>query len=221
MFCHDSLDTYQGPQRTTSDQIQPLRIQKSTKYQYESTNDIGMYLGTAIPCIMRCNCFKEGAMNYHKFDIHVRRVGSYKCRKIEGLLLCLIIIGNFLRSHGKPLVLAMYPIGARIILVSAREGRPFNQYVFLPVVRTAFFHHSLDECRIIDLRSYSESPFSPSRSEPTKQTGLERMRFTGDAVLEVGFRIYLMVGESFDNWDKSVMRCALNSQNVDNLTIVT
>ena len=55
ILAHDPIDAQQRPQSFPVYQIERMGIQKSTEHQHESANDIGMYLGTAIPFVMGCN----------------------------------------------------------------------------------------------------------------------------------------------------------------------
>ena len=91
------------------------------------------------------------------------------------------------------LVLPVDAIRPFIVLVAAGKTLPFDQHVLLPVVETAFFHHSSDKFRIAEVGIREESPSPDSGTEPTEKTGPERIVNGVDSVFEFGLKIYLLL----------------------------
>ena len=118
------------------------------------------------------------------------------------------------------LVLPVDAIRPFIVLVAAGKTLPFDQHVLLPVDGAAFLCHSSDECRIVGLGRRAESPSPDSTTVPTEKTCLERRVIGVDNVFESGVRIYLLLCECLDDGDEAVVRGALDSHDVHNLTIV-
>mmetsp|Transcript_9498 Transcript_9498/g.20024 ORF Transcript_9498/g.20024 Transcript_9498/m.20024 type:complete len:292 (-) Transcript_9498:221-1096(-) len=218
----DPIDTHQTPKPTPRDQIEQVRIQKPPQHQHEPPNNIRVYHRPSIPILATRNRLEKRTMQHHELNIHVRTVRPVEGLDVRGMIRCLLAIGHLLGRHGEPLVRAMYPVGTIIVPATTGEGCPFDEHVFLTVVRAGFVNYSLDQGGIIYFGSDLESPLFSDRTVkvPAKESRLEGGGIGVDRVGSVASRVDLVPGEIFDDGDEVAVGSAFHAHNVHNLTVI-